>query len=140
MSTRTAQSLSQYAKECVIEELQYYFADISLFGAPGNPVKAPVIREVYSTDIRTFPIVFIKILNEKTQTLGLNKGFVGDIKSDNQLVGQEFLPGTEAYTNPVPYKPYVQAERYGYMSDVTMSLQIWSDTVDSKNHIADETI
>lgn len=148
MSTRTAQSATQFTKETIIEELKFYFNNVSQFGFPGNPVKAPVIRESYSTNIRVYPCIFLKTLNEHTQTLGLNKGFVGDVFSDDQTMSQQFLPGTENYAPPntgqypvqVPYMRRVIAERYGHLSDITLNLQVWDESRDVTNRITDEAI
>ena len=98
----------------------------------------PMIREAYGSDLRNYPAVFIKILSSRVEPLGLGQGFVQDVWSDDQELYQIYLPGTEAFKNPVPYQRRVIAERYGYLSDVTFQLQVWGDTTPVRNRMVDE--
>jgi len=133
-----SENLAQKTKKILIQELRYYFQNISQFGFPGNPIKMPIIREAFGLTVRQYPIIVIKILHEETKNLGIGRDFVQDVFSDDQLIGQEYLPGTENFTKPVKYKPRVVAERYGYMSDITFNLQVVCDTTPVRNRVVDE--
>ena len=132
------ESLGQYSKEQIIQNLRYYFQVISQFGTPNSTVKMPVIRESYGDDLRNYPAVFVKILSSRTQSLGLNRGFVQDVFSDDQEIFQQYLPGTEKDKYPKKYRPRVIAERFGYLADITFSLQVWADTTPVRNRMIDE--
>jgi hypothetical protein len=132
------ESLGQRTKEIIIEELRYYFQVISQFGTPNSTVKMPIIREAYGVDLRNYPAVFVKILSSRTTSLGINKGFVQDVFSDDQEVYQQYLPGTEHKKKPKTYRPRVIAERYGYLADVTFQMQVWADTTPVRNRMVDE--
>lgn len=138
-------NLAQRTKETVIRELRDYFQNTSQFGFPGpdgsEPViKTPIIREAYGYNIRQYPLIVVKILHEETRNLGIGRDFVEDVVSDDQRVYEEYLPGTENFTEPVPYKRRVIAERYGYMSDIFFNLQVWGDTTQVRNQTVDEVI
>jgi len=132
------ESLGQKTKEVIIEELRYYFQVVSKFGTPSSTVKMPMIREAYGTDLRNYPAVFIKILSSRTQSMGINQGFVQDVWSDDQEIYQVYLPGTESDSTPKSYRRRVIAERYGYMSDISFQLQIWGDNTPVRNRMVDE--
>jgi hypothetical protein len=131
-------SMGQRVKEIVIQELRNYFRDVSQFGTPMSTVKMPIIRESYGSDIRNYPAVFIKILSENPSPLGIGKNYVQDVFSDDQTIFQQYLPGTENFKHPIPYKPRVIAERWGYMSDISFQLQVWGDTTPIRNKMVDE--
>lgn len=133
-------NLAQKVKQIIIGELRYYFQNVSQMGMPGNPITMPIIRESFGLTVRQYPIITVKILHEESKNLGIGRDFVEDVKSDDQLVGQKYLPGTENFKVPVPYKRRVIAERYGYMADITFNLQIWGDTTAVRNRVVDETI
>ena len=132
------ESIGQRAKIIVIDELRNYFQNISTFGFPGSNVKMPIVRETYGRDLRAYPAVFIKVLNVNRIPLGIGMDYVQDVWSDDQLMGQQYLPGTENFTEPVPYRRRVIAERTGFMADVTFSLQVWADTTPVRNRLVDE--
>jgi hypothetical protein len=134
------ESIGQRTKIIIIDELRNYFQNVSTFGFPGSNVKMPIIRETYGRDLRAYPAVFIKIVSVNRIPLGINQDYVQDVMSDDQLVGQQYLPGTENFTNPVPYRRRVIAERTGFMANVTLSLQVWADTTPVRNRLVDECI
>lgn len=134
------ESIGQKTKESVILALRHYFQVISDFGTPGSTIKMPFIREAYGNSVRNYPAVFVKITSCRTQTLGIGKGFVQDVWSDDQQVFQEVLPGTENFSKPVPYKNRVIAERFGYLADVTFNLQVWGDNTYIRNRMVDELL
>lgn len=133
-----SENLAQRVKQLIIGELRYYFQNVSQFGFPGNPIQMPIIREAYGLNIRQYPIIIVKILHEETKNMGIGRDFVEDVESDDQLVGQSILPGTEAFPTPVPYMKRTIAERFGYMSDITFNLQIWGDNTPTRNRTVDE--
>lgn len=133
-------NLAQKVKSIIIGELRFYFQNVSKMGNPGDPVTMPIIRESFGITMRQYPIITVKVLHEESKNLGIGRDFVEDVYSDDQQVGQKYLPGTEDFKNPVPYKPRVIAERYGYMADITFNLQIWGDTTAVRNRVVDETV
>jgi hypothetical protein len=135
-----AGNLAQRTKQIIIGELRFYFQSVSQMGLPGNPIKMPIVRESFGVVIRQYPIIAVKILHEEPKNLGIGRDFVEDVMSDDQLVGQKYLPGTENFKYPVPYKRRVIAERYGYMADITFNLQVWGDTTAVRNDVVDEVV
>jgi len=133
-----SENLAQRVKQLLIAELRYYFQNVSQFGFPDSPISMPIVREAYGLDIRQYPIIIIKILHEESKNLGIGRDFVEDVLSDDQLVGQEDLPGTEHWKKPIPYKRRTISERFGYMADVTFNLQVWGDTTAVRNRTVDE--
>ena len=130
--------IGQKTKEIIIESLNYYFLNISQIGFPGSNVQSPIIREVFGMDIRNYPAIFVRILNEKPLPISIGQDYVRDVWSEDQTAWQKFLPGTENDLHPKPYCPRVIAQRYGYMSDITFNLQVWGDTTVVRNRIVDE--
>jgi len=133
-------SLGQYTKEKLILALRHYFHEISDFGFPDSPIKSVFIREAYGKSIRNYPCIFVKIVNSKPQTLGIGKGFVGNVYSDDQLAYQKYLPGTENSYHKIPYRKRIIAHRYGYLADITFKLEVWGDTKYARNQIADSVV
>lgn len=141
MSDLFLQSITQKTRENLIEELRYYYQLISNFGSPiPGGIKMPIIRSAYGADIRYYPILFFKLRSSKNISLGIGRGFVQDVWSDDQKAGQIYLPGTEFKKNPKPYRNRVIAERRGYMADITFEIEIWADTPVVRDRIADETV
>lgn len=140
ISPQYKQSIGQRVKEIIIQELRDYFRNVSQFGFPGSTVKMPVIREAYGMDIRSYPSIFIKINHVNPQPMSIGQDFVQDVWSDDQTIYQEFLPGTETFATPVPYRRRVIAKRWGFMGDISFSLQVWGDTTPIRNRVVDETI
>jgi hypothetical protein len=136
----TPNSLAQRAKQLLIGELRYYFKNVSAFGFGVSPIKMPIVREAFSLETRVYPLIVVKILHEESKNLGIGDDFVQDVWSDDQLVGQKYLPGTENFKYPVPYRRRVIAERWGYMADVTFNIQIMGDTVPVRNRVVEEVI
>lgn len=132
-------SLEQKTKENIIQTLQFYFQNISQLGFPGSNTKTPVIREVYSDDLRIYPAIFIKTLSTKSIPMGIGQDHCGDVWSQDQTLNQIYLPGTENDLQ-IPYTPRVIAQRYGRMADITFNLQIWGDTVIIRNRVSDEVM
>ena len=95
--TYVGSSLGQRVKQLVIGELKYYYQNVSQFGFPGSPVKMPVIREAFSLATRIYPVIVVKILHDESKNLGIGRDFVQDVWSDDQEVGQKYLPGTENF-------------------------------------------
>jgi len=138
-------NLAQRTKAVVIRELRDYFQNISDFGFPAPDgsqpiIKMPIIREAYGYNIRQYPLIVVKIVHEQSKNLGIGQDYVEDVISDDQLVSQQILPGTENFYEPVPYKRRVIAERYGMMSDITFNIQVWGDTTQVRNYTVDEVI
>lgn len=138
-------NLAQRTKAVVIRELRDYFQNISSFGFPAPDgsqpiIKMPIIRESYGYNIRQYPLIVVKIVHEQSKNLGIGQDYVEDVISDDQIVSQQFLPGTENFHEPVPYKKRVVAERFGMMSDITFNIQVWGDTTQVRNYTVDEVI
>jgi hypothetical protein len=131
-------NLAQKVKQILINELRYYFQSVSQFGFPSSPIKMPIIREAFSLTSRLYPAIIIKILHEETRNISIGRDYAEDVFSDDQLVGQKYLPGTEDFKVPVPYRRRVVAERYGYMSDITFNIQVMADTTPVRNKTVDE--
>jgi len=132
------ESLGTKTKEEIIQELRYYFQTVSNFGSPGSTIQMPLIREAWGIDVRSWPLITVKILSSRTQTLGIGGGFVQDVFSDDQTIYQQYLPGTEHQPKPKPYRQRVIAERYGYLSDITFQLQVFASKTPVRNRVVDE--
>jgi len=140
MSSLYLQSMGQKVKEIIISELRLYFQNVSQFGFPGSNVQMPIIREAYGIDLRSYPAVFVKILSANAQPLGIGQDFVQTVFSDDQHVGQKYLPHTENFITPVPYRNRAIALRYGYMMDISFNLEVWADRTPVRNRIVDEIV
>lgn len=140
MSDLFLQSLTQKTREYLIEELRFYYQLVSNFGSPQSVIQMPMIRSAYGADINVYPIIFFKLRSSENVSLGIGKGFVKDVFSDDQSVGQKYLPGTEYDKNPKPYRRRAIAERKGYMADITFELEVWGDTPVVRDRVVDETV
>lgn len=131
-------NLAQRVKETIILTLQYYFQNVSDFGFPDNPIKEPIISEAFPLELRQYPAIMIKILNESRMKMSIGQDFIEDVLSDDQQPNQQWLPGTEVFKRPVPYRRRVVAERFGLMTRVTFNLQVWGDTTPVRNAVSDQ--
>ena len=139
LETHFADAIGQRTKDILIDQLRYYFSNISLFGNPSNPIKMPMVKETYALDMREYPCVLVNISHSSKINCSIGQDYCEDVFSDDQQVGQIYLPGTENFTTPVPYKPRAIAERYVICADIGFNLKVIGSSTVIRNRVAGET-